>query len=116
VRRASLARKYGVGRQAITEFAKRHAWQMKEIEDHLDDEFAGLWIASKANRVSALQADYEIAARSEKSGHHEWVKARVQIAHAVAEELGQLPPRPADLGLAGHPRPGRREWLPGLTT
>jgi len=54
---------------------------------------AGLRIASKEARIAAYQGDYEQAASGPKAGHHEWVKARTGILHAVAEELGQLPPR-----------------------
>lgn len=93
VTRASLARKYGVSRSAITQFAKRNKGRIDEIKASLDDEYAGLWIARKRNRVAALQADYEMAAAEGRASHHEWVKARVQITHAVAEELGQLPNR-----------------------
>lgn len=93
VTRASLARRYGISRAAVTQFAQRHASEIDAIKAALDDEFAGLWIASKEQRINAHQADYETAAGHEKSGHHEWIKARTQILHAVAEELGQLPPR-----------------------
>lgn len=88
-----LARKYGVTKSAITQFATRHAHRIDEIRSHLDDEFAGLWIARKARPIAALEADYERTLENAKADHHEWVKARIQMAHAVAEELGQLPPR-----------------------
>jgi predicted transcriptional regulator len=93
VTRASLARRYGISRAAVTQFAHRHAAEIDAIKAHLDDEFAGLWIASKEQRIVAHQNDYEVAAGHEKADHHEWIKARTQILHAVAEELGQLPPR-----------------------
>lgn len=90
---AALARKYGISRPAVTQFARRHAGEIAAIKGQLDDEFAGLWIASKAARIAAYQADYDAAADSDKSDHHEWIKARTSILGAVAEELGQLPPR-----------------------
>lgn len=93
VTRASLARKYGVTRQAITKFAQANKGRIEEIKAHLDDEFAGLWITRKENRLAALQEDFELASDNIKAGHHEWVKARTALTHAVAEELGQLPNR-----------------------
>ena len=91
--RAQLARKYGINRSGITRFAQRHAREIDDIKANLDDEFAGLWIASKAARIAAYQADAE---RSEDGGygsHYEQIRTRLQIYRAVAEELGQLPGR-----------------------
>lgn len=88
--RAALAREHGVTRQAITKFAQRHRDRIAEIKAHLDDEFAGLWVARKSSRLSAYQRDLELI---EGIPHHEWVKARTGILKAVAEETGQLPPR-----------------------
>jgi len=91
VSRADLARQFGVTKAAITLFARRHRGQIDEIRAQLDDEFTGLWIADQRNRLAAYQADYELAAEHDKAGHHEWIKARAQLLHAVAEETGQLP-------------------------
>lgn len=93
VTRAELARRNGVTRGYVTQFAKRYALEIDTIKRDLDNAFAGLWIADKENRIVAYQADYVAAATSDKAGHHEWIKARTQILHQVAEELGQLPPR-----------------------
>lgn len=93
IKRADLARKYGLGRSAITEFAKRHAREIDDIRAQLDDEFAGLWIAQKAARIAAYQSDLEQSAEGEYAGHYEQIRTRTQILRAVAEELGQLPPR-----------------------
>lgn len=91
VKRADLARKYGVSRSAITSFARRHRGRIEEIRAHLDDEFAATWIASKLRRIEALQADYEASAEGYYTGHYEHIKARTAILRAVAEELGQIP-------------------------
>lgn len=93
VKRAALARKYGISPAAITAFAKRHAREIDEIKASLDDEFAGLWIADKANRIAAYQADVEASAEGAYGSHYEQIRTRTQILRAVAEELGQLPPR-----------------------
>ena len=92
VTRASLARRYGVSRASISEFAKRHAYEIDQLRQQLDDEYAGLWIASKANRLAAYQGEYDASLGNEfYSDHYEHVKARAAILKAVAEELGQLP-------------------------
>jgi hypothetical protein len=93
VTKAALGRKYGVTGQAISAFAKRYAAEIDAIRAQLDDEFAGLWIASKEARLAQYQDDYEASERHEKSEHFEWVRVRTQILHQVAEELGQMPPR-----------------------
>lgn len=90
---AAIGRKYGVTRQAINDFARRHARVIDEIRADLDDDFAGLWIADKRNRISALQREYELACEHRNSGHHEWIGKRMAIIRAVAEELGQIPNR-----------------------
>lgn len=91
--RAALARRFGVSGAYVTQFARQHAREIDDIKRDLDNEFAGLWIASKVNRVIAYQADFARTLTDAKASHHEWVKARAQILHQVAEELGQLPPR-----------------------
>ncbi len=58
VTRAALARRYGISRAAITQFARRHATEIAAIKAALNDDFAGLWIASKEQRINAHQADY----------------------------------------------------------
>lgn len=93
VKRTALARKYGVSPSAITAFAKRNAAEVDAIKAQLDDQFAGLWIARKENRLAQYQADYEASEQHDKSEHFEWIRVRTQIMHQVAEELGQLPPR-----------------------
>jgi hypothetical protein len=93
MKRTELARKYGVARATITEFAKRHAAEIADAKDRLDDEFAATWIAGKAQRIAAYQADYEMALNDPRASHHDWVRARTQILLAVAEELGQMPPK-----------------------
>jgi hypothetical protein len=92
-KRSAIARRFGVTAGYITQFAKQYAREIDDIKRDLDNEFAGLWIASKVNRVIAYQNDFAKTLADPKSSHHEWVKARAMILHQVAEELGQLPPR-----------------------
>lgn len=88
-----LGKKYGVTRQAITAFRKRYAREVDDIKANLDDEFAGLWVADKAARIAAMQADVEMSATGDYAEHYEQIRTRTQIHRAIAEELGQLPPR-----------------------
>lgn len=88
-----LGAQYGMTASGIRSFKLRNKSQIEAIAANLADEFAGLWIADKGSRLAAHQADLEMALASDKADHHEWVKARTQILHAVAEETGQLPPR-----------------------
>jgi predicted transcriptional regulator len=85
-----LARRHGVTKSAVSQFARRHAARIAEIREHLDDQFAGLWIADKANRLAVYQHEVEAIAGNT---HHEWVKAKATLLKNVAEETGQLPPR-----------------------
>jgi P27 family predicted phage terminase small subunit len=92
--RTQLARKYGLNRSNITRFAQRHAREIDDIKAQLDNQYAGLWIADKANRIAAYQADLELSeADAEYGAHYEHIRTRKDILRAVAEELGQLPPR-----------------------
>lgn len=90
---ADLAREYGMGASGIREFKRRNRAQIAAIAADLANEFAGLWIADKMNRIAAYAAEFERASEHKAADHHEWIKARTQILHLVAEELGQLPPR-----------------------
>ena len=91
--RSQLARHYGVSPARITGFAKEHAREIDAIRADLDNQFAGLWIASKEHRIAAYQADFETSAEGDYSAHYEQVRTRTAILRNVAEELGQLPTR-----------------------
>jgi len=93
VHRAALARKFGITRAAVTQFARRNAKEIDEIKANLEDEFAGQWIAQKELRIEQYQRDLELSAEGEFAGHYEQIRTRTQILHNVAEELGQLPTR-----------------------
>lgn len=99
---AELARRNGVSDQALSRFVQRHAERIADVREHLDDEFAGIEMASKVNRVALLNqqildvvdllADPETAA---KAGVQYAEMARVvqSGARAIADELGQIPAR-----------------------
>lgn len=108
--RAALARLHGVSGEAIRQFADRHAPRITELQGKLDDEFAGLWVADKANRLAHYQQQIEdVAAILEAEPEIDEGKAsrgagvnvstaelmRVQASalRAIADELGQIPAR-----------------------
>lgn len=94
-KRAALGRRYGVSGSAVTQFARRHKKRIDEIKRHLDDEFAGTWIADKTRRIEAMQSDYERSSDGEYAGHYEHIRTRMQLLRAVADELGQIPNKSA---------------------
>lgn len=82
-----LAREYDVSDSSIREFRDRHLDEIHETIRDLDDEFSGLWIAQKLNRIAELQELYEGDEDIDR------VKLRVDILRKAAEELGQIPNR-----------------------
>ncbi|MEU0411714.1 hypothetical protein ABZ307_28385 [Streptomyces griseorubiginosus] len=84
-----LAREYGVVNSSITEFKQRHTDRIAEVAQALEDEFAGLWVAQKVDRLDQLQDLYEAA----DAGDLDRIRAKVDILRKAAEELGQIPQR-----------------------
>ena len=83
-----LAEKYDRSVSAISNFSSRNRDKIQAIRENPDDEFAGLWIAQKAQRLRVYADQVE---RLEESDDPKLL-ARVQTAlRSVAEELGQLP-------------------------
>lgn len=86
-----LAQKYGVGQPAISQFAARHADEITARKERIDDEFFGLWVASKRHRVAEYQADVEaINEALDDEADEKLLRAKLAIMRQVAEELGQL--------------------------
>lgn len=99
---SALAARYGVSRQAVDSFMRRHAERIADVASRLDDEFAGLWAASKVARISVLQAQIEDIAdtmddpeRAARAGMQaaEMHRVQQQALRAIADELGQIPAR-----------------------
>lgn len=97
---AKLARRHGVTPGAMTRFVQRHAERIADVASKLDDEFAGLWVAEKANRLAHLQAQVESiadtmgdpeAAAKAGVGAAEMYRVQQQALRAIADELGQIP-------------------------
>lgn len=108
----ALAAKYGVSQSAVSQFSSRYADEIADIRADMANEFAGILIAQKANRLALYQELAEIAltptpklATNGKTvtvlnadGEPETVmevdvRAAAQVAKQAAEEMGQLPTR-----------------------
>lgn len=111
VPRSKLAEKYRVYPSAITQFADRHAEEIREVERDIENEFAGLWIADKRNRLAELMTDVEqlneVMADTLDPGPDEkpettiarfanltkMMKVKQSALRAAADELGAIPQR-----------------------
>jgi hypothetical protein len=82
-----LAAENGVSQSSISEFSSRHTDEIAEAREHLEDEFNGVWIAQKLNRLIEMEGLYEgdVAPRDRET--------RLAVLRAAAEELGQIPNR-----------------------
>jgi len=116
---AEVAREFGCSQSTVSDFAKRYADKIAEVAADIENEFAGLWIAEKKNRVSELEsqaemlrqlihdevnrpeqtgftADGEVLETGPDSEKVARLSRRLEgTLRAVAEELGQLPSRVA---------------------
>ena len=115
-----LARIMKCHKSSVIDFERRHQAEIAETITRIEDEFVGLWVASKANRLAEYQQDVEDANEiimdefGERSAPREsdpldpgandevsdrpnmapiWVRLKEQALRAVAEELGQIPNR-----------------------
>lgn len=85
-----LAEQYGVSQTSISQFKKRHALEIEDVRNNLADQYAGVWVARKIDRIR----EYQVAAEKMAAGHSPRnQEVLVSILKAVAEELGDLPAR-----------------------
>lgn len=85
-----LSAQYGCSVTSISQFKKRYALEIEEVRNALADEYAGVWVARKLDRIR----EYQEAAEKMASGSSPRnAEVLVSILKAVAEELGQLPAR-----------------------
>lgn len=85
--KAQLAREYGVTGPAITNFNNRHKAVIEKIRDNAADEFAGIAIAVKANRIALYN---QLVEEATERGDDKTV---ARLLRQAAEELGHLPGR-----------------------
>lgn len=87
-----LARKYGITPEGVRQFRTRNQARIDKVAEDLDNEWAGIWVADKKNRVIALQSQIE-SLLEQLENEENSDKARRELRNtirAVAEELGQL--------------------------
>jgi predicted transcriptional regulator len=91
-----LAEEYGVTQSSVSEFASRHRAEIDVVRADKENEFAGIAIADKANRL----ATYEDVLRRLTGALEDADLMDEKVANAigkvlrnVAEELGHLPNR-----------------------
>lgn len=117
----ALAEKYGCSQQAVSQFAARHATDIQAVRDDSENEFAGIAIAEKANRLAtyldmlekALTPAPKVNAKGEimyglpdENGDRQPIMeidlaVAQKIQRNVAEELGHLPNRVTLAGEVG---------------
>ena len=85
-----LAEQYGCSGTSISQFKKRHQMEIEEVRNNLADEYAGVWVAAKLDRIAMYQ---EAAEKMASGASPRNAEVLVTILKAVAEELGQLPAR-----------------------
>lgn len=82
-----------MSRAALTQWSRRHRGLIEKARGSLQSEYGGFWAAVKANRLAALQSDYEMATEQPDAGRADLIRTRAQLLRQVAEETGQLPPK-----------------------
>lgn len=102
---AQLSKQYGVTREAVYDFRKRHDAAIRARRAELGTAFAeatGLWIADREARMQELQTaaqriigllENADAADADKSMVPELTRTLAGLLHEAAEQLGQLPQR-----------------------
>lgn len=93
-----IAAKYGVSQPRISQMASHptNAAIIAEIRANLDDEFAGIWIAQKKNRINEyrqMAEDIDTALSEMAVPDATLLRVRQTALRNVAEELAQLPNR-----------------------
>jgi Cu/Zn superoxide dismutase len=100
----ALGKKYGVSTTAITNFGKRHAAEIAEVREKAAEEFRGLWIAEKRNRLAEYQQDAEDVETALAAGINTdpstLYGAKHRALRNTAEELGQLPNKPGAIDVS----------------
>lgn len=86
-----LGEKYGVTDGAIRMFAQRHLPTIEQVRANLDDEFAGLWLAEKKNRIAEYEGDIGVINEAlDGQADEKLLRTKLAVMRQSAEELGQL--------------------------
>ena len=102
---ADLAEEYGITRSNVSHFARMHQREIdaveRDLQQEVTNECAGLWIADKAARIAEYQDVVErVNEKLDSLKDSDYVspgllKEKTAALRAAAEELGQIPERPA---------------------
>ncbi len=104
-----LAEEYDCAPSSINEFKQRHASEINAVREDAENEFAGLWIADKQNRIKVYEEQIEhITDRIEEGRLGKLAEDEAALLRlvqsglkSVAEEMGQLTARVAVQGEVG---------------
>lgn len=95
-----LGEMFDLDQSSVSRFASKNRDAIKEVASRLDDEFAGLWIATKRKRIAEYQQlveDLEDLLLSEEFRANgniaDVARAKLTAFKQASEELGQLPGR-----------------------
>lgn len=115
--RTALAKRLGLNTQTVIKFARREAAVIQALSEELANEFTGLWITEKRNRIAEYQRDVEqindmLATGAQIRAEYEFgdddevtevkitdtgatalMRTKARILRNVGEEMGQLPAR-----------------------
>lgn len=97
-----IARDFGVTESAIRQFKQRHEFRIDQVRKALDNEYAGIALASKVARVATysdqvlkilevLEDPAQVARAG--MGYAELARVAQQGMRSIADELGQIPTR-----------------------
>lgn len=84
-----VAREFNCDESSVREFRDRHTDEIAAVTEDIDNEFAGLWIAQKQERLDVLTDLF----RAADTGDLDGIKVQIDILRKAAEELGQIPNR-----------------------
>lgn len=86
-----LGAEYGVSQPTISVFASRHRDEIEARRVRIAEEYFGVWIAEKVNRIVECQADVDaINDAMGDTPDEKLLKVKLAILRQVSEELGQL--------------------------
>jgi transposase-like protein len=90
---AELARRHGVTRSAVSQFAARHQLAILDARQALDDDTAALWVSRRRDRLAEIQQtieDLDAQLDAQPEDRAQLWRLRLQAIRQAAEETGQL--------------------------
>jgi transposase-like protein len=90
---AQIARRHGVTRSAISQFAARHQLAILDARQALDNDTAALWVSRRRDRLAEIQQtieDLDAQLDAQPEDRAQLFRLRLQAIRQAAEETGQL--------------------------